>query len=114
MVLDMMKVMSFLLGMGLGLHQQGLNEFIAAIDHDTMFRLGFILTEADYRYMARLRKEKVRAYSSNTPFDYLIRPYRMNLANYFVRGSEIRPRIENIHSVVHTDREIELQHLFHQ
>ena len=38
----------------------------------------------------------------------------MSLVNYFVTGLEIRPRIEEIHSVVHTDREIELQHLFHQ
>ncbi|WKA03681.1 hypothetical protein VitviT2T_021780 [Vitis vinifera] len=38
----------------------------------------------------------------------------MSLVAYFVRGSEIRPRIEEIHSVVHIDREIELQHLFHQ
>ncbi|KAL6330641.1 hypothetical protein AAG906_003252 [Vitis piasezkii] len=38
----------------------------------------------------------------------------MSLDDYFVRGSEIRPRVEEVHSVVHTDREIELQHLFHQ
>ncbi|RVW67504.1 Retrovirus-related Pol polyprotein from transposon 17.6 [Vitis vinifera] len=64
--------------------------------------------------MARLRKERVRARLSHTPFDYPIRPYRMSLADYFVRGSENRPRVEEVHSVVHTDREIELQHLFHQ
>nr|CAN66315.1 hypothetical protein VITISV_035172 [Vitis vinifera] len=60
------------------------------------------------------QKERVRARLSHTPFDYPIRPYRMSLVAYFVRGSEIRPRIEEIHSVVHIDREIELQHLFHQ
>ena len=38
----------------------------------------------------------------------------MSLADYFVRGSETWPRLEEIDSVVHTDREIELQHLFHQ
>ena len=64
--------------------------------------------------MARLRKERVRARLSHTPFDYPIRPYRMSLTDYFVRGSETRPRLEEIDSVVHTDREIELQHLFHQ
>ncbi|RVW18916.1 Retrovirus-related Pol polyprotein from transposon 17.6 [Vitis vinifera] len=64
--------------------------------------------------MARLRKERVRARLSHTPFDYPIRPYRMSLADYFVRGSETRPRLEEIDSVVHTDRETELQHLFHQ
>ena len=38
----------------------------------------------------------------------------MSLTNNFVRGSEIRPRLEEMDSVVHTNREIELQHLFHQ
>ncbi|RVW62379.1 Retrovirus-related Pol polyprotein from transposon 17.6 [Vitis vinifera] len=91
--------------MGLGRRQQGPSEFIAAIDHDTTFGLGFIPTEADYRHMARLRKERVRARLSHTPFDYPIRPYRMSLTDYFVRGSETRPRLEEIDSVVHTDRE---------
>ncbi|KAL6317003.1 hypothetical protein AAG906_026711 [Vitis piasezkii] len=113
-VLDMMRGMTFLPGMGLGRRQQGPSEFIAAIDHDTTFGLGFIPTEADYRHMARLRKEKVKARLSRTPFDYPIRPYRMSLADYFVRGSETRPRLEGIDSVVHTDRETDLQHLFHQ
>ena len=56
----------------------------------------------------------MRARLSHTPFDYPIRPYMMSFADYFFRGSEIRPHIKEIHSVVHTDREIELQHLFHQ
>ncbi|RVW20699.1 Retrovirus-related Pol polyprotein from transposon 297 [Vitis vinifera] len=110
----MMRGMTFLPGMGLGRRQQGSSEFIAAIDHDTTFGLGFIPTEADYRHMARLRKERVRARLSHTPFDYPIRPYRMSLTDYFVRGSETRPRLEEIDSVAHTDRETELQHLFHQ
>ena len=46
--LEMMRGMTFLPGMGLGRHQQGPSEFIAAIDHDTIFGLGFIPTEADY------------------------------------------------------------------
>ncbi|RVW19255.1 Retrovirus-related Pol polyprotein from transposon 17.6 [Vitis vinifera] len=111
-VLDMMRGMTFLPGMGLGRRQQGPSEFIAAIDHDTTFGLGFIPTEADYRHMARLRKERVRARLSHTPFDYPIRPYRMSLADYFVRGSETRPRLEEIDSVVHTDRETELHIYF--
>ena len=78
------------------------------------FGLGFIPTEADYCYMMRLCKERVRAYLSHTPLDYPIRPYGMSLADYFVRGSEIRPRLEEIDSVVHIDRETDLQHLFHQ
>ncbi|RVW39426.1 Transposon Ty3-G Gag-Pol polyprotein [Vitis vinifera] len=85
--------------------QQGPSEFIAAIDHDTTFGLGFIPTEVDYRHMEWLRKERVRARLSYTPFDYPIRLYRMSLADYFVRGSETRPRLEEIDSVAHTDRE---------
>ncbi|WKA01625.1 hypothetical protein VitviT2T_019896 [Vitis vinifera] len=38
----------------------------------------------------------------------------MSLADYFFRGSKIQPRLKEIYSVVHTDREIELQHLFYQ
>ena len=72
MVLDMMRNISFLLGMGLGLRKQGPSEFIAASDHDTTFGLGFILTEVDYRYMVRLHKERVRTRLSHTPLDYLI------------------------------------------
>nr|CAN77310.1 hypothetical protein VITISV_017493 [Vitis vinifera] len=113
-VLDMMRGMTFLPGMGLGRRQERPSEFIAAIDHDMTFGLGFIPTEVDYRYMVRLHKERVRARLSHTPFDYPIRPYRMSLVDYFVRGSEIRPRVEEVHSVVHKDREIELQNLFHQ
>ena len=68
-----MRGMPFLPSMGLGLCQQGPSEFIATIDHDTIFGLGFIPTEVDYHYMAWLRKEMVRARLSHTPFDYPIR-----------------------------------------
>ena len=112
-VLDMMKGMFFLPDMRLRLRQQGPNEFIAAIDHDMTFGLEFIPIEADYQYMAQLRKERVRALLSHTPFDYHIQHYRMSLADYFVRGTKIRLRLEESDSVVHTDREIKLRHLFH-
>ena len=59
-VLDMMRGMSFLPDMGLGLRQQGPSEFIGAIDHDMTFGLRFIPIESDLRYMARLRNERVR------------------------------------------------------
>ena len=38
----------------------------------------------------------------------------MSLTDYFVRESEIRPCLEEIDSVVHTNRKTELQHIFHQ
>ncbi|KAL6340756.1 hypothetical protein AAG906_027911 [Vitis piasezkii] len=82
----------------------GPSEFIATIDHDTTFGLGFIPTEADYRHMARLRKERVRARLSHIPFDYPIRPYRMSLVTTLSR-IETRPRLKEIDSVVHIDRD---------
>ena len=61
---------------------------MAIPNHDVPFGLGFIPTEVDYRYMARLRKERVKARLTHTPFDYPIRPYTMSLADYFVRASK--------------------------
>ncbi|RVW69087.1 hypothetical protein CK203_063713 [Vitis vinifera] len=87
-VLDIMRSMSYLPGMGLGRRQHGPSEFIAIPDHDVPFGLGFIPTEADYLYMARLRKERVRARLTHTPFYYPLRPYTRSLADYFVRASE--------------------------
>ncbi|RVW65907.1 hypothetical protein CK203_007282 [Vitis vinifera] len=86
-VLDIMRSMSYLPGMGLGRRQHGPSEFIAIPDHDVPFGLGFIPTEADYLYMARLRKERVRARLTHTPFYYPLRPYTRSLADYFVRAS---------------------------
>ena len=57
--------------------------------HDVLLGLGFILTKVDYQYMVRLRKERVRARLTHTPFDYPVRPYTMSLADYFVRVSEL-------------------------
>ena len=56
-VLDMMRGISYLPDMRLGRWQHRPSEFMAFSDHDVPFGLGFIPTEADYRYMARLRKE---------------------------------------------------------
>ena len=72
MVLDMMRGMSFMLGMGLGRRQRGPMDFVATVDHDAPF--GFVPTEANYRYMARLSRERVRARLTCTPFDYPIHP----------------------------------------
>ena len=59
-VLDIMRSMSYLPDMGLGRRQHRPSEFVAFPDHDVPFGLGFIPTEVDYHYMARLRKERVR------------------------------------------------------
>ena len=73
----MMISMFFLPGLGLRHCQHGFGEFIAAVDHDTLFNPDFVHTEADYRFMAQL---------TNTPFDYPVHPYNMSLADYFVRA----------------------------
>ena len=85
----MMRSMSYLPGIGLGRRQHEPNEFMAILDHNVPFGLGFIPTEVDYQYMARLRKERVRARLTHTPFDYPVRPYTMSLADYFVKASEL-------------------------
>ena len=50
-VLNVMRSMSYLPNMGLRQRQHGPNEFMAISDHDVLFGLRFILTEANYQYM---------------------------------------------------------------
>ena len=85
-VLDMMRSMFFLPSLGIGHRQHGSGEFIATIDHDTPFSLGFVPTEVDYKYMAFLRNERLRAHLLHMPFDYPIHRYRMSLADLSVLG----------------------------
>ncbi|KAL6336056.1 hypothetical protein AAG906_003683 [Vitis piasezkii] len=73
-VLDMMRSMSYLPDLGLGQRQHWPSEFMAIPDHDVPFRLGFIPTEANYRYIARLYKKRVMARLTHTLFDYTIPP----------------------------------------
>ena len=49
--------------------------------------------------MAQLRQDRVRARLSGVPFDYPLRPYTFQLADYFTKGSEHAPRIEGVDSV---------------
>ncbi|RVW36544.1 hypothetical protein CK203_072856 [Vitis vinifera] len=99
---------------GLGRRQHGPSEFITIPDHDVPFGLGFIPTEADYRYMARLRKERVRGQLTHTPFDYPLRPYTRSLSDYFVRASESLTRADVIIGGLSTTQEVELQRLVQQ
>ena len=110
-VLDMMRDMSYLPGMGLGRRQHGPSEFITIPDHDVPFRLGFIPTEADYLYMARLHKERVRARLTHMPFHYTVRLYIRSLADYFVRASEPHAPSDGIVGGLSTTQEAELQRL---
>ena len=52
-VLDIMRCMSFLPGLGLGQRQHGPREFTSVIDHDSPFGIGYVPMEADFKYMAR-------------------------------------------------------------
>ena len=110
-VLDIMRGMPYLPDMGLGRRQHGPSEFITILDHDVPFELGFIPTKADYRYMARLRKERVRAQLTHTPFYYPIPSYTMSLADYFVRASESHAPSDGIIGGLSTTQETELQRL---
>ena len=53
------------------------------------FDLGFVPTKVDYIYMTLLCKKRLKARLSFMPFDYFVRPYRMNLVDYFMRAPEI-------------------------
>ncbi|KAL6322793.1 hypothetical protein AAG906_019062 [Vitis piasezkii] len=64
------------------------------------------LPEDDARYMAWLRRDKVRARMSGIPFDYPLRPYTFQLADYFIRGSEHTPHTEG---TVHIQETVEIQ-----
>ena len=77
-------------------------------NHDVPFGLGFIPIEADYRYMAQLRKDRVMARLTHTPFDYLVRPYTMSLADYFVRASKPQTHLNEIIGGLSTTQEVEL------
>ncbi|WJZ81167.1 hypothetical protein VitviT2T_001021 [Vitis vinifera] len=113
-VLDIMRSMSYLPGMGLGRRQHELSEFMTFPDRDVPFGLEFIPTEADYRHMARLSRERVKAHLTHTPFYYPVRPYTMSLADYFVRASEPRAPSDGIVGGLSTTQEVELQHLVQQ
>ncbi|KAJ9704055.1 hypothetical protein PVL29_005372 [Vitis rotundifolia] len=110
-VLDIMRSMSYLPGMGLGRRQHGPSEFTTLPDRDVPFGLGFIPTEADYRYMARLRRERVRARLTHMPFYYPVRSYTLSLADYFVRALEPHAPSDGIIGGLSTTQEAELQRL---
>ena len=74
LVLNMMRDRSYLPGLGLGCRQHGPREFTFTVDHDIPYGLGYTPTEEDAHYMARLRKDRVRARLSGVPFDYPLRP----------------------------------------
>ena len=75
LVLNMMRGMSYLSGLGLGRRQHGPREFTFIVDYDIPYGLGYTPTKEDARYMARLRKERVRARLYGVPFDYPLRRY---------------------------------------
>ena len=87
-VLDMMRSMSYMPGLGLGCCQHGRSEFITVLDHDPPFGLGFVPVEADFRCMAQLRQKRVRSRLHHIPFGYPLRPYSLRLTDYFVRALE--------------------------
>ena len=99
LVPNMMRGMSYMPGLGLGRRQQGPREFTITVDHDISYGLGYIPTADDAQHMARLRRERVRARMSGIPFDYPLRPYTFQLADYFIKESKYVPRTEEVDHV---------------
>ena len=99
LVLSMMRGMSYMPGLGLGLHQQGPLELAFTIDHDIPYGLGYTPFEDDARHMAMLLRDRLRARLPGVPFDYPLRPYTFQLADYFTRGSEHAPHTEEVDHV---------------
>ncbi|RVW66404.1 Retrovirus-related Pol polyprotein from transposon 412 [Vitis vinifera] len=94
-VLDIMRSMSYLPGMGLGRRQHGPSEFIAIPDHDVPFGLG------------------------SSPLRPIISTWRVcarreSLADYFVRASEPHAPSDGIVGGLSTTQEAELQRLVQQ
>ena len=110
LVLSMMRGMSYMPGLGLGRRQQGPREFTITVDHDISYGLGYIPTADDARHMARLRRERVRARMSGIPFDYPLRPYTFQLADYFIKESKYVPRTEGVD---HVSKMAEIQGIQH-
>ena len=96
LVLNMMKGMSYMPGLGLGSCQQGPCEFGFTIDHDIPYGLGYTPFEDDARHMEMLCRDRVRARLSGIPLDYPLRPYTFQLADYFTRGLEHAPHTEGV------------------
>ena len=69
-----------------------MRKFTFTIDHDIPYGLGYTPTEDDASHMAWLRRDKVRTRLFGVPFDYPLRTYTFQLADYFIRGSENAPR----------------------
>ncbi|RVW62073.1 Transposon Ty3-I Gag-Pol polyprotein [Vitis vinifera] len=69
-VLNIMRSMSYLPGMGLGRRQHGPSEFIAFPNRDILFGSDSFPLKADYRHMARLRKGE--GHRAHAPSDGII------------------------------------------
>ena len=110
LVLSMMRGMSYMPGLGLGRRQQGPRDFTITVDHDISYGLGYIPTADDARHMGRLRRERVRPRMSGIPFDYPLRSYTFQLADYFMKESKYVPRTEGVD---HVSKMAEIQGIQH-
>ena len=101
--LDMIRSMSFVPSLGLGRHQHGPEEFIATIDQDTPFNLGFVLIEFDYIYMVFFHKERLKVCLLHISFDYSIHPYKTNLVDHSMIRLEVQSCLERITNGLNVD-----------
>ncbi|MCR2847795.1 hypothetical protein KN825_14270 [Weizmannia coagulans] len=82
-VMQMMRRMQYMPGLGLGRRQQGRTHGDFDQDSDIVFGLGFIPTPGDRQYMLDIRRQRSAARAARRPFDYPIRPYTLRLEDYF-------------------------------
>ena len=113
-ILDMMRSMLYMPGLGLGHRQHGRSEFIIVLDHDPPFGLGFVPIEADFRCMAQLHQKRVRSRLHHIPFDYPLRPYSLRLIDYFMRASEPLLHLDGSFDEPTDIQHVELHQLFSQ
>ena len=63
------------------------------------YGLGYTPFEDDAQHMAMLPRDRVRTRLSGVPFDYPLRLYTFQLADYFTREPEHAPHIEGVDHV---------------
>ena len=71
------------------------------------------MPRADVGHSGSTHYHRLKAHLLYMPFDYPIRPYRMSLADYFVRAPETQIHLKRIASGLSIDQETKLQCLVH-
>ncbi|MBY3556108.1 G patch domain-containing protein, partial [Modestobacter lapidis] len=88
---EIMKIMGFFPGMGLGRRNQGITRAIQHTHNSLPFGLGFKPTTADRQKMLAKEKERDQARAKKQGYTITIEPYRLTLNGSFVKEGEDFP-----------------------